>query len=237
MPPSRAMTGVVVARYPSRRRDLIRRRDHMRDDAGHGLLRQPRHRTGEPSAATTAPESSRIGAATHTMPISLSSSSIAQPRWRTAASALRKRSGLVTVLGVCAVSAARHHAIDHLLRLEREDRLPLRRRMRGLAHAEVRARANRMRALEIVDVHDLAAVKDRKMHALVDGLAQRIEIRPRFVRHLHAPAHQRAEPEQARRRADTCPLSRSCSSMPSAPASPPAGAPCSWRCQGASPAR
>ena len=34
------------------------------------------------------------------------------------------------------------------------------------------------------------------MHALVDGLAQRIEIRPRLVGDLHAPAHQRAEPEQ-----------------------------------------
>ena len=93
-----------------------------------------------PTAATTAPLSSRIGAATHTMPTSLSSSSTAQPRWRTAASALRKRSGLVTVLGVCATRPVGDHALDHLLRLEREDRLPFRGRVRGLAHAEIGAR-------------------------------------------------------------------------------------------------
>jgi len=39
-----------------------------------------------PTAATTSPLSSRIGAAIETMPSSLSSSSIAQPRWRVKAS-------------------------------------------------------------------------------------------------------------------------------------------------------
>ena len=40
------------------------------------------------------------------------------------------------------------------------------------------------------------AVEDREMHALVDLLAQLVEIRPRLVGNVHAPAHQRAEPEQ-----------------------------------------
>ena len=53
-----------------------------------------------PTAATTSPESSRIGAAMQTMPISLSSSSMAQPRWRVAASSLMNFSGLMMVLGV-----------------------------------------------------------------------------------------------------------------------------------------
>ena len=53
-----------------------------------------------PTAATTSPLSSRIGAAMHTMPISLSSSSIAQPRWRVAPSALMNFSALVMVFGV-----------------------------------------------------------------------------------------------------------------------------------------
>src|SRR5262245_22445327 len=52
-----------------------------------------------PTAATTAPVSSRIGAAMQTMPSSLSSFSTAQPRWRTAARALRNLSGTVLVSG------------------------------------------------------------------------------------------------------------------------------------------
>ena len=59
-----------------------------------------------PTAATTAPVSSRIGAAMQTMPSSLSSFSTAQPRWRTAASALRNLSALVMVLGVRGASPA-----------------------------------------------------------------------------------------------------------------------------------
>ena len=42
-----------------------------------------------PIAATTSPASLRIGAAMQRMPISLSSSSIAQPRWRTPSSTFR----------------------------------------------------------------------------------------------------------------------------------------------------
>ena len=53
-----------------------------------------------PTAATTSPASSRIGAAIETMPISLSSSSTAQPRWRVAASSLMNFSALVMVFGV-----------------------------------------------------------------------------------------------------------------------------------------
>ena len=53
-----------------------------------------------------------------------------------------------------------------------------------------------MRALEIVDVHDLGLVEDREVDALVDLLAQVEEIGPRLVGDVHAPAHQRAEPEQ-----------------------------------------
>ena len=59
-----------------------------------------------PTAATTAPVSSRIGAAMQTMPSSLSSFSTAQPRWRTAASALRNLSAVVMVLGVRGKSPA-----------------------------------------------------------------------------------------------------------------------------------
>ena len=121
---------------------------------------------------------------------------MAQPRWRAAASAFWKPVGGGDGLRREGGEAGRDHALDHLRRLEGQDRLAFRRRVRGLAHAEVGARADRMRAFEIVDIHDLDAVEDREMHALVDGLAQRIEIGPRLVRHLHAPAHQRAEPEQ-----------------------------------------
>jgi hypothetical protein len=88
------------------------------------------------------------------------------------------------------------HPIDDPARLKGEDRLALGGAIGGLAHPDIRAHADRLRAFQIADIHDLAAIEDRQMHRLVGLLAPIIEIRPRLVRHVHAPAHQRAQPEQ-----------------------------------------
>ena len=105
-------------------------------------------------------------------------------------------SALVTVFGVRGASPAAITRSITSAGLERQDRLPLGRAVGRLAHADVGAHADRLRALEIVDVHDLAAVEDREMDGLVDLLAQVVEVGPRLVGDVHAPAHQRAEPEQ-----------------------------------------
>src|SRR5262249_17708001 len=66
-------------------------------------------------------------------------------------------------------------AIDDVIRLKGEDRLSFGRAIGGLAHADIGTHADRMGALEIVDVHDLGLVEDCKMHALVDFFAQIVE--------------------------------------------------------------
>ena len=100
------------------------------------------------------------------------------------------------VCGVRGGKPVAHHALDHVGRLERQDRLALGGAIGGLAHADVGAHADRLRALQVEHVHDLAAVEHGEMHRLVHLLAQIAQQRPRLVRHGHAPAHQRAQPEQ-----------------------------------------
>ena len=95
------------------------------------------------------------------------------------------------------------HPLDHVAGLERQDRLALGGAMHRFAHADVGAHADRVRALEIVDVHDLVAVEDREMDALVDLLPQLVEITaaPRSIRPCAAaPAHRAGT---ARHRGDT----------------------------------
>ena len=66
------------------------------------LRRLHEERLDDASAATTAPERSRTGAAADSRPSSSSSATIAQPCSRTARSAARNRSGSVIVCGVSA---------------------------------------------------------------------------------------------------------------------------------------
>ena len=128
-----------------------------------------------PTAATTAPVSSRIGAAMqHHAELALlvldRAAALAHRRQR-----LEKLVRPGDGLAACAAQARPRSPRRHVWRLERQDRLALGGAVRGLAHAEIGAHADRLRAFEIVDVHDLGAVEDREMHALVDLLAQLVE--------------------------------------------------------------
>src|SRR5262245_873700 len=168
----------------------------MRDEGGDRFFRQPRHRPGhahrrDHAAAVVA---DRRGDAGHTELALLvldRAAALARGAERLG-EFLRAGDGLRRAR----LEAGGDDAVDNIVRLKGEDCLPLGGAMSRLAHADVRAHADRVRSLEIVDVHDLGAVEDREMHALVDLGPQLVEVGARLVGDVHAPAHQRPEPEQ-----------------------------------------
>ena len=168
----------------------------MRDEGGERLLRQPAHRPGEPDRrhhlARVVAQRRRDAAHAELALLVLDGAAARAHAFEHLPQRLRIGDGLRRARG----KPVAHHALDHVGRLERQDRLALGGAIGGLAHADVGAHADRLRALQIEHVHDLAAVEHGEMHRLVHLLAQVAQQRPRLVRHGHAPAHQRAQPEQ-----------------------------------------
>src|SRR5262249_22450228 len=106
------------------------------------------------------------------------------------------------------------HGIDRLGRAEGEDRLALRGAIGGLAQSEIGAHADRLGALEKINVHDLRAVADREGDGLVCGLGAREQVRGRAE--TCAGRRTRGRSGTSAMPSRYLPLTRSCSSRFSA---------------------
>ena len=135
------------------------------------------------TAAMTSPRGSKIGAATHTPPISFSSNSEVQPTSRHSASTASRISGSVMVRCVEAGKVA--EAVDRLSKMQRmigKKRPPAGGRMIRRARARIGRHAQGLAALKALDDEAVGGAGKSEVHGLPRQGAKPDEVRARHTR-------------------------------------------------------